>query len=143
MHSINKEKIIPYLSEDMYNLVADIASYPEFVPYCNDSGIIISDKSEVTAFIELSFQGINKKLTTKNLLTPIAKIEMNLVSGPVQNLVGIWQFIPINDNSTKIKLAVNYQFANPLYQSLATAVVDKVSEQILQSFIKRAKYLYE
>ena len=62
MKTINKSRIIPYLAKDMYSLVANVKSYPEFVPYCSDSDIVSDTNDIVTAYIELSFHGIRKKI---------------------------------------------------------------------------------
>ncbi|MEE3003763.1 MAG: SRPBCC family protein, partial [Pseudomonadota bacterium] len=64
MKTIYKEKIIPHIKEDMYNLVANVSSYPDFVPYCSETEILEDDGAQVLASVSLNFHGLAKKFTT-------------------------------------------------------------------------------
>ena len=82
----------------MYHLVNDVDSYSQFVPFCQRSGVESIDGSEVTAFLEINFGGIIKKLKTKNTLTPTSNIKVDLVEG--QSI--IWLVIGIFARCQKI-----------------------------------------
>jgi ribosome-associated toxin RatA of RatAB toxin-antitoxin module len=142
MKNLHKSSIISYLAEDMYNLVANIRSYPDFVPYCVDSDIITTSDNIVTAYIELSFHGIKKKFSTKNTMHPNNKITMKLIDGPLDFLEGCWEFKQVNNNSSKISLDISYTVSGFAYAGIFETAIGSVSEQILKSFIKRAQEIY-
>ena len=142
MKTINKSRIIPYLAKDMYSLVANVKSYPEFVPYCSDSDIVSDTNDIVTAYIELSFHGIRKKITTKNTMILNEKIMMKLVDGPLSFLEGSWNFSGVNETNSKIELSISYEVLGFGYATIFETVIGTVSDQILMSFVKRAKDIY-
>jgi len=142
MPTIQKEQSIPYLAADMYRLVADIAAYPDFVPYC--SGTIIHESSDrcVEASVSLNFYGVKQTFTTKNQMQPDSIITMELVNGPIKHLQGQWQFVALGEAASKITLSVDYSIDHPWYGALFDAAVGRVSSEILQAFVLRAKVLY-
>jgi ribosome-associated toxin RatA of RatAB toxin-antitoxin module len=76
----------------MYDLVADIESYPEFLPWCGGAGIVSHDEKQVVASIKIAYHKIHKTFTTRNVLQPGASMEMQLVEGPFRHLHGLWRF---------------------------------------------------
>jgi ribosome-associated toxin RatA of RatAB toxin-antitoxin module len=142
MQNISKEKIVPYSAVNMYSLVADIEKYPDFVPYCTNSEILSSSGSNVEAVIEVSYLGISQHLTTKNITTPTSQITMNLIKGPLDMLQGCWSFIDINSTSSKVSLKIDLGTGNKTLSVLTAGLLGKVTTQIMNSFILRAKQLH-
>lgn len=142
MKTLHKSCIIPYLAKDMYNLVANIKSYPDFVPYCGSADILSEQDNVVSAFIEFNFQGIHKKFITENVMEPHNKITMKLVDGPLDTLSGNWEFTPVNETSSKISLNINYTVSGFAYASIFELVIGSVSDKILKSFVTRAHNIY-
>ena len=70
----------------MYNLVANVSSYPDFVPYCSATEILEDNGAEVLASVALNFHGLVKKFTTRNTMQPHDCIKMILVGGPLNKL---------------------------------------------------------
>ena len=142
MQNINKEKIVPYSAVNMYSLVADIEKYPDFVPYCTNSEILTSSDNLVEASIEVSYLGMSQLLTTKNTITPNAKMTMTLVKGPVESLIGCWSFVDVNGTSSKVSLELAFDMGNKTLGMLSVGLVDKAASQIMSAFITRAEQLY-
>jgi ribosome-associated toxin RatA of RatAB toxin-antitoxin module len=142
MPTIQKEQSIPYLAADMYRLVADIAAYPDFVPYCSATTIHTSTDTSVVASVSLHFYGVQQTFTTQNQMQPDRAIVMALVDGPIAHLQGQWQFMALGDQASKITLVVDYTIDNPWYSALFDSVAARVSGEILQAFVLRAKVLY-
>ena len=132
----------PYSAVNMYTLVADISNYSEFLPYCKSSGIEDFSNGIVTGFIELEFQGIVKKVITKNTLVLNKKITMELINGPFNQLQGEWDFHEITENSSKISLSLQYELKSAFYSTVVSMLVKKVTNQVIESFITRAEHLY-
>ena len=91
MPIINRSALVMYSVEQMYKLVNDIVSYPQFIPNCGDSKIISIQGNEVTAALMVSKGGLKKWFTTKNTLINENKVKLDLEDGPFKKLTGYWQ----------------------------------------------------
>lgn len=142
MPIIQKEQSIPYLAADMYYLVADIAAYPDFVPYCSATTIHEATDTSAVASVSFSFYGVKQTFTTHNQMQPGSIITMELVDGPIADLQGQWQFIALSETTSKITLSVDYTIDHPWYSAVFNTAVTRVSSEMLQAFVQRAKVLY-
>ena len=96
MKKIERHSLTPYSAEEMFNLINDIESYPEFLPWCSKSHLELKNEKEIRATVEVSHSGLTKKFTTHNYLHPHKRIEMDLVDGPFKYLQGTWFFEDLN-----------------------------------------------
>lgn len=96
MPQISRTALVPYSAEQMYQLVNDVQSYPQFLPGCTGSRILESTHGQMTAAVDVSKAGISKTFTTRNQLTSNQSILMNLVDGPFKKLIGGWKFTPLS-----------------------------------------------
>lgn len=85
MPQISRTATVPYSAEQMYKLVNDVKSYPEFLPGCVGSRVLESSPGQMTAAVEVSKAGISKTFTTRNTLISNQSILMHLVDGPFKN----------------------------------------------------------
>lgn len=88
MPQISRTALVPYSAEQMYQLVNDVQSYPEFIPGCTGSRVLESGPTQMTAAVDVSKAGISKTFTTRNTLTSNQSILMHLVDGPFKTLMG-------------------------------------------------------
>ena len=86
MPQISRTALVPYSAEQMYQLVNDVQSYPQFLPGCTGSRILESTPRQMTAAVDVPKAGISKTFTTRNQLTS-NRILMNLVDGPFKKLI--------------------------------------------------------
>ncbi len=95
MPQISRTALVPYSAEQMYQLVNDVQSYPQFyrVHWKPDSGV---HSGQMTAAVDVSKAGISKTFTTRNQLTSNQSILMSLVDGPFKKLIGGWKFTPLS-----------------------------------------------
>ena len=138
MSSIEKSVLVPHSAKSMFALVADIESYPEFLPWCGGSRIVARDGREVTAEVVINFHGIKQSFTTKNDQQPDERIDLRLVSGPFSKLDGNWRFTPLSDDACKVELMLNYDFNNFLLQRLVGPVFHHSATTMVDSFVRRA-----
>ena len=87
MPQISRTALVPYSAEQMYQLVNDVQSYPEFIPGCTGSRVLESGPTQMTAAVDVSKAGISKTFTTRNTLTNNQSILMHLVDGPFKTLM--------------------------------------------------------
>lgn len=148
MNSISTSRIVPYTCEEMYNLVNDIETYPEFLPWCQNSIVHECDDNEVKATLVLSAKGFTQSLTTHNLMQKNKMIEMKLVEGPLKHLESFWRFEDVSDNPNESKpqchifFDMEFEFSNRFIRMALEPFFDSVSNTIVNSFLARAETLY-
>ena len=138
MASVAKSVLVRHSAESMFALVADIESYPEFLPWCGGARILSRDGEAVTATIDIRFHGIGQSFTTVNRQVPFERIDMQLVEGPFSRLEGGWRFTPLGDDACKVELELTYDFNNFLLGKLVGPVFHQIAASMVDSFVKRA-----
>jgi len=142
MPIINKSALVPYDAVEMYALVDDIESYPEFLPWCGGSEIIERTDDEVKASILLSRSGIKKTFTTLNRLQRGKMIEMRLVEGPFRHLEGFWRFESLGESASKIMFDIEFEFSNKLLAMTVGPVFSQITSTMVDAFTTRAVEVY-
>ncbi len=79
---IQRSALLPYPAQALYDLVNDVASYPEFLPWCSASTVIETSDTHMRAKLEVAKGGMSQHFVTRNVLVPGRSIEMNLEEGP-------------------------------------------------------------
>src|SRR5665213_1237025 len=110
MTNIQRSALVPYSARQLFELVNHTEDYPRFLPWCSKSEVIHRTDKEVEASLEISWSGIHKNFTTKNILHPYEKIEIILVDGPFRHLSGDWQFIALSPKGCKVCLNLEVDF---------------------------------
>ena len=142
MTVINRSAIVPYSADEMYHLVADIESYPKFLPWCGGARIVSREENTVVAEIDIAYKKVRKNFTTRNHNKPESTIEMNLISGPFQHLHGHWAFDKLDESASKISLVLDFEFANKLVALALGPVFNKIADGLVDSFSQRAHQLH-
>ncbi|MEO8935595.1 MAG: type II toxin-antitoxin system RatA family toxin [Burkholderiaceae bacterium] len=138
MASIEKSVLVRHGAAAMFALVADIPSYPQFLPWCSGARVVSREVDSVTAEVDINFHGIRQSFTTINTQRPYDLIELRLVKGPFSALDGHWRFMTLADDACKVELGLNYDFNNFLLQKLVGPVFHQIATTMVDSFVKRA-----
>lgn len=143
MTTINRHALVPYSPAQMFKLVDDIKSYPEFLPWCAAAREISRNEDEVKASIELAKGTVRKSFTTLNRLQKNKMIEMRLVEGPFRHLEGFWRFDPLDDGQAcKVSLDMDFEFSSKLVSMAIGPVFMAVTNSLVDAFVKRAGEIY-
>ncbi|EKM0378081.1 type II toxin-antitoxin system RatA family toxin [Cronobacter turicensis] len=142
MPQISRTALVPYSAEQMYKLVNDVKSYPEFLPGCVGSRVLESSPGQMTAAVEVSKAGISKTFTTRNTLISNQSILMHLVDGPFKKLMGGWKFTPLTENACQIEFNLDFEFTNKLIELAFGRVFKELASSMVQAFSQRAKEVY-
>ena len=129
----------------MFALVADVARYPEFLPWCNEGAVIELTPEGMVARVGMSIGGFKKSFTTRNVHVPDERIQLQLVDGPFSRLEGCWNFKPVGDGSQracKIDFTLDYGFSSGTLAALVGPVFDKIAGSLVDAFVKRADQIY-
>ncbi len=142
MTTINKSALLPYSAAQMYALVDDIASYPQFLPWCKDAKVFSRNADEVHAQIHIAHGALNKAFSTTNRLQQNKIIEMRLADGPFKHLEGFWRFDELGDAGCKISLDLDFKFSNKLIEFAIGPAFNYIGNSLVDAFCQRAKQVY-
>ena len=142
MTTISRQASVEYSCQQMYSLVADIDAYKNFLPGCVESIINHDNGGQVRATLRFQHKGVSLAFTTINQNTVDRLIEMELIEGPFKHLQGKWSFIPVDGDSCKVELEMDFDFSNRLYASMFKPAFNRVALSLLDAFIERAHQMY-
>ena len=145
MKTVTKSVLIWYSPSEMYRLVTDVDQYPKFLPWCDRARVVSSDATGMLAEISISLAGIRQTFTTRNQHIPDRQVTIKLVNGPFSRLDGQWNFVPVGDGTERacrVELTLHYGFNSVTLGKLVGPVFDKIADNMVEAFIKRAKQVY-
>jgi coenzyme Q-binding protein COQ10 len=147
MPTHSETKHLPYTAQQMYDLVADVARYPEFLPWCAAARIrsrAPSDTAEVLeADIVISFKVFRERFGSRVTLWPgILKIDTEYLDGPFRYLHSNWQFEPAEDGGSNVSFFVDFEFRNKVLQGVIGIVFHDAMQRVVRAFERRAADLY-
>jgi len=145
MKSVHKSVLLWHSASEMFALVADVANYPSFLPWCNEGRVLEEGAGGMVARVGMSIGGIKKSFTTRNTHDEDRRIMLDLVDGPFSRLDGTWEFTPLGDGSQracKIVFTLNYAFSSTTLEALVGPVFDKIAGSLVDAFVKRADQVY-
>ena len=142
MTHVQRSALLPYSATQMFKLVNDVDSYPEFVPWCVQCEVHSDSLAEKQATMSFAKRGIKASVTTCNELSTDKKITMRLVKGPFKHLVGTWEFHAIDESSCKVELDMQFSFSNRLYEMTLGPVFNQVANKLVSAFTERAQKVY-
>ena len=139
---VSRSSLLPYSAAKMYDVVADVRSYPGFLNWCDNMQIISETADEVVAKLMISYGKLNFSFTTRNKMVKDKSVEMSLVDGPFSELDGQWTILALNENASKVSLEIDFMFDNPITHKVFGKVFHKIISAQLDAFQKRAELLY-
>ena len=95
MADVQKTVLIRHSAEQMFDLVTDVADYPNFLPWCGGVEIRRQDETGMEAKIDINFKGIKQHFATRNSMERPTRIDMEFADGPFRKFTGFWRFTPL------------------------------------------------
>ncbi|MBN2646528.1 MAG: type II toxin-antitoxin system RatA family toxin [Thiotrichales bacterium] len=142
MKKISRSALLPYSAQQMYDLVNDVASYPQFLPWCGDAKVLAASESSMRASILIAKAGIKQHFTTQNHLVAGRRIEMQLVEGPFAQLKGEWSFKVLDESACKVQFEVEFEMRSGLLNLALGPIFEQIASTLVDSFCERAKQVY-
>ena len=142
MTTINQSALLPYSAAQMFALVNDIESYPQFMDGCLGAKILERGETAVTARLELGKAGLRYGFTTRNTLHPGESMVMTLVEGPFKTFSATWTFKALSAHACKVSLAMEFEFSAGLVDAVLKRLFDATSKNLVNAVCKRAETLY-
>lgn len=142
MTVIQKSALVKFSAQQMFELVNDIESYPQFLPWCSGSRIITKGEDYVEAELMINKGGFKKSFSTRNRIDQGGKITVSLLDGPFSRLEGMWNFMPLREDASKISLDLEFEMSGKLASLAFGAVFNQICNTMVSSFTNRAKEIY-
>lgn len=142
MNTLKRSALVPYTARQMFELVNNIEDYPRFLQWCSKSTILSRTDQEVVAELDITWKGMSKSFSTRNVLHPYSSMEMSLVSGPMKHMKGKWDFIEVDEKACKVMLDMEFEFAGNFIDLLFQPVFQSIANSLVDAFCKRAVELY-
>ncbi|MFM9884557.1 MAG: type II toxin-antitoxin system RatA family toxin [Burkholderiales bacterium] len=141
MVHIERSALVLHPALLMHALVADIAAYPQFLPWCQGSESRRIAPDEVEATLQIEYRGVRQRFTTRNRTHPDHSIALALVDGPFKHLDGRWSFAPLRSDASKVHLVLNYQLASGLLEHVVGPMFSFIAGTLVDAFVRRADSL--
>lgn len=142
MPSINETRRLPYSAEQMFDLVADVGRYGEFLPWVIATRVKSDTASEMVADMLVGFKALREKFTSRVEKQRAERIQVHYMDGPLKDLDNIWQFRSLGPDACEIDFSVSFAFRNPMFEKLAGQYFDKAFRKMVAAFEERAEALY-
>ncbi|WP_232492155.1 type II toxin-antitoxin system RatA family toxin [Novosphingobium kaempferiae] len=142
MPGIHETRRLPYSAEQMFDLVADVGRYQEFLPWVVATRVKSDDGSEMIADMLVGFKALREKFTSRVEKERPHEIRVHYVDGPMRDLHNVWTFRAVDESSCDIEFDVKFTFRNPLFEKLAGQYFDKAFRKMVAAFEVRASELY-
>jgi len=142
MKKITRSVLLNYSAQQMYDVVNDVAAYPQFLPWCGGVQILQQTEQDLKASILIEKLGIRQAFSTHNHMLPAERIEMRLIDGPFSHLQGEWCFKALDTQACKVNFEIEFEVSSGLLNMALSALFEQISNTMVDSFITRAKTLY-
>jgi len=138
-----EKKRLPYTPQQLFDLVADVDRYSEFLPWCVASRVNSRKGDVIHADLVIGFNMFREKFTSEVTLTAPERIDVKYAHGPFKYLNNHWRFIPEAGGAhTTIDFYVDFEFRSRLLQGLIGAVFNEAVQRMVRAFEKRAHEIY-
>ncbi|MBN9565625.1 MAG: type II toxin-antitoxin system RatA family toxin [Alphaproteobacteria bacterium] len=135
-------KRLSITSDKLYDLVSDVRSYPEFLPWC--VGAVVHSQTEecIIADLKIGYKFFQEGFTSEVKLTPKSRIDVRYTDGPFKYLENHWIFRPTEDGGTEIEFYVDFEFKSFFMQNLIELLFTEAVHKMVVAFEKRAEEVY-
>jgi len=140
--TVRKSALVPYSAAQMFDLVYDVGSYPQFLPWCKSARVISESAEQICGQIEVSRMGIHQTFSTCNRYERPARMSINLLDGPFRKLVGGWRFTELREDASKVELELDFEFSGRLIDKAFGTVFNQIANTLVDAFCKRADEVY-
>ena len=146
MPTHSEKRIIPYTAAQIYALVADVAAYPDFLPWCAAARIKKRSQTDTGEVIEadlvISFKLFRERFGSRVTLNPgESRIDVEYLDGPFRYLNNHWHFKDV-EGGCEVDFFVDFEFKSAILQAVIGVVFNEAMQRIVRAFDKRAHDLY-
>lgn len=136
-----EKKILPYSREQLFDVVADVKRYPEFLPWCVAARVISRTETELVADLTIGFKMFRETFRSQVSLERPGHVHVRYLNGPFRYLNNHWRFSQV-DGGTEVDFFVDFEFRSRLLQAVIGTVFNEAVRLMVKAFERRAYILY-
>ena len=141
--TVYKERqILPFTQQQMFDLVAGVDRYPDFLPWCLAARILRRENNILYADLVIGWKVIREKFSSKVVLSSPDAIQFDYTNGPLKYLHGFWQFTPTETGGTVVEFKVDFEFKSRTLALVMGGVFSELVHRMVGAFEARAIALY-
>ena len=137
-----EKRTMPFTAKQMYDLVADVEKYPEFLPWCIGCRVTKREAQEIEADIVIGYKMMRESFSSKVRLHPHHLIDVQYKSGPLRHLNNHWKFRDLEDGHCEVDFFIDFEFHSTLIQQAMSFFFNETVKVMIHAFEKRAHALY-
>jgi coenzyme Q-binding protein COQ10 len=137
-----EKRVLPFTPEQLFDVVADIEKYPEFLPWCIATRIRRREGKVVHADMVIGFKMFRERFTTRDVFDPPGRIDVSYRDGPFKYLNNHWIFEPYGDGHCELDFYIDFEFHSRLFQKVMGVVFNEAVRIMVTAFEKRARAIY-
>jgi coenzyme Q-binding protein COQ10 len=142
MPGIREVRSLPWTAQQMFDLVADVARYAEFLPWVVATRVRSDNETEMVADMLVGFNALREKFTSRVIKDSPHRIEVIYIDGPMRDLDNVWLFRTLEGGGCEIEFQVDFTFRNAVFEALAGQYFDRAFRKMVAAFEDRAERLY-
>lgn len=136
-----EKRVLRYTPEQLFDMVADIRRYPEFLPWCAGARIVSRSETEVIADLTIGFKLFRETFRSQVTLERPNHVHVRYLTGPFRYLNNHWRFTPVS-GGTELDFFVDFEFRSRLLQAVIGTVFNEAVRLMVRAFERRAMQLY-
>jgi coenzyme Q-binding protein COQ10 len=141
MPTHSERRFLPHTPEQLYDLVADVEDYPNFLPWCVALRVTSRTEMEIRADMVVGFKMLREKFTSRVTLTPKTQIDVAYLDGPFSYLENRWRFLPA-DGGCEIDFFIDFELRSRLLRKVMEPLFGEAVRRMVRAFEKRADARY-
>ena len=142
MPQIHRFALVTHSPRQMFDLVCDVASYPEFLPWVRTAEVHEQDDQRQLATLEVRIAGMVQRFTTENSLVQPESLNMRLHRGPFDQLSGVWRFLALSDLGTRVSLDLEFSMPGSVLMLPFRRGFGRMADNMVDDFCRRADQVY-
>jgi coenzyme Q-binding protein COQ10 len=136
-----ERQVVPFTCEQLFDLVADVGSYPKFLPWCMAARVRSRSEAELLADLTIGFGPFRERFSSRVTLERPSRVKVTYENGPFRYLNNQWNFLPW-DAGAEVDFFVDFEFRSRILQAAIGVVFNEAVRRMVKAFLKRAHDVY-
>jgi coenzyme Q-binding protein COQ10 len=137
-----ERRLLPYTADQLFDLVADIERYPEFLPWCVGARVRERKSNTITGDLLIGYKMVRERFTSRIVLDRPGRIDVSYAEGPFRYLDNHWLFVPQENGICLIDFYVDFEFRSRMLQKVIELLFNEAVKRMVSAFETRARQLY-
>ena len=143
MPTVQRKQRVRHRAEEMFDLVNDVESYPQFLHWCRSARIDERGENYVQATLDIGVSGVHKSFTTRNTFERPRRLDIELITGPFRHLDGLWEFEDAGNGECEVSVTLNFEVVRSPFAMVFSMVFEELVRAQVAAFVHRADDLYD